>query len=106
MSADERKEFYHRNPLTPVTKNTITDVTQLEKVLEIVKRDGIAFDEEEHIMGTRAVAAPIYNSRERVLFVASIIVPSSRIDKYRSQQLAVSLRNCTTEISLVLRRAV
>jgi DNA-binding IclR family transcriptional regulator len=106
MSTEERKIFYSLKPLELITPKTMTSIGQIEKELEIVKREGIAFDQEEHILGTWAIAAPLFANKSGILATASAIVPVTRIDAYRSQQLVSALKSCATEISLVLSRTV
>jgi IclR family acetate operon transcriptional repressor len=105
MSPEERRAFFEIGPLQRLTPRTLTSFEQLEKELEVIRREGIAFDQEEHITGTWAVASPLYAGKDSLLATASVVVPVSRVDAYRSQQLASALRNCAAEISLVLSRA-
>ncbi len=104
MSDSERKLFFDQVPLVQITRNTLTAIPQLEKTLETVKKDGMAFDHEEHILGTWATAAPIFNTKNRVIISVSVVLPASRVDAFREQQLAAALKSCATEISLVMSR--
>jgi len=106
MPADERKKIYSMKPLIPITPNTITSIAQIEKELEIVKREGIAFDQEEHILGTWAIAAPLFDNKSGILAAASIVIPVTLTDAYRNQELVSALKRCATDISLVLSRTV
>src|ERR1700739_4353996 len=47
-------------PLRPFTARTITDPAALAAELERIRRDGIAFDEEESQAGLSCVAAPVF----------------------------------------------
>jgi IclR family transcriptional regulator, KDG regulon repressor len=105
MSPGEQQTFFNSGPLEGLTPRTVTDVEHLKKELEAVRREGVAFDLEEHIQGTWAVAAPIFTAKEVVPAAASVVSPISRVDAYRSQQLVAALKSCAAEISLVLGRS-
>jgi IclR family transcriptional regulator, KDG regulon repressor len=102
-SGDERKAFYARTALEPTTQFTIVDISRLEKEIEKVKKEGIAYDQEEFILGTWATAYPVYENKN-ILAIISIVAPSSQIDAERSKKLSAALKNCATEISFVFNR--
>jgi IclR family transcriptional regulator, KDG regulon repressor len=58
--------------LTHPTANTIVDVEAYARELERVRRLGYATDDEEYLAGVRAVAAPVFDARGRV--VAAVLV--------------------------------
>ena len=104
LSKEERKAYYGRNTLQPFTKNTITDIPQLEKELEIAKMEGVAFDKEEYRMGIWAAAAPIYNTSGSVIAAAGIIVLTSHIVGDNTQKYATAIKSCTGELSQIISR--
>jgi len=55
----EIKAIYTQKPLKKYSPGTITDMAQLLKELQKVRRQGYAVDNEEHSEGVRCVAAPI-----------------------------------------------
>jgi DNA-binding IclR family transcriptional regulator len=72
------KRFFNAK-LPSYTENTITDPKVLHEQFEDIRRQGFAFDKEEHDIGINAIGAPIFNNEEKP--VASIVVagPSQRI---------------------------
>jgi IclR family transcriptional regulator, KDG regulon repressor len=104
MTNDERKAFYERNILKPLTQNTITNVYELEKQLEVVKREGVAFDLEDYKTGQRAIAAPVYDSTGQVVAAVSIIVPSLRFDDRNIAILANAIKSCACELSQAIKQ--
>jgi len=104
LSEEERKAYYSRNTLQPFTKNTITDIPQLEKELEIAKMEGVAFDKEEYRMGLWVTAAPIYNGSGSVIAAAGIIVPTSHVDVGSTKKFAMAIKSCAGEISQIISR--
>ena len=68
------------------TENTITDVSQLEEHLKIVRRQGYAIDDEENEKGIRCVGAPIYNEMGKAVAAISVSGPAFRITKKMIQE--------------------
>jgi IclR family KDG regulon transcriptional repressor len=60
------------------TAHTITDVARFISHLERVKKSGYALDDEEHSIGIRCVAAPIYNKNGEVVAAVSVSAPAVR----------------------------
>jgi len=104
LSEEERKAYYRRNKLQPFTKNTITDITRLEKQLETARIEGIAYDDEEYRMGIWAAAAPIYNTNGNVIAAAGILVLRSHIKDDNTEKYATAIKSCTGEISQIISR--
>ena len=104
LSEEERKSYYSRNTLQPFTKNTITDIAELETQLEIAKLEGIAYDNEEYRMGIWAAAAPIYNTNGTVIAAAGILVLRSHIDGNNTEKYTTAIKSCTGEISQIISR--
>jgi IclR family transcriptional regulator, KDG regulon repressor len=104
MSEADRSSFFKRNSLEQITRNTITDKDRLIAELETVKRDGLAFDEEQYLPGVWAVSAPIFNGKGEIATVATIVLPMSQVDALRSRECASALKRCTTELSAAMSR--
>jgi len=105
MTKDERKAFYSRNILKPFTENTITNVYELEKQLEVVEKEGVAFDLENFKTGQRAIAAPIYDASGRVVAAASIIVPSLHPDAGSIKILTSAIKCCAGELNQAIKQS-
>ena len=97
---DERREHLISSVgLKLYTDNTITDMARLRKELEIIVRDGVAFDDEEYTVGVRSAAAPIKGDTGIVLAALCYIGPSVRISSVRMKQLAPMVKSYALEIS-------
>lgn len=59
LSPEEATPLISREPLPRYTPNTITDPVQYQAVLETIREQGYALDDEEYIAGVRAVAVPL-----------------------------------------------
>ena len=104
LSKEERELYYSKNSLQQFTKNTITDVSQLEKELETARLEGVAFDKEEYRMGIWAAAAPIYNTNGSVIAASGILVLASYIATDNSQKYVNAIKSCAGEISQIISR--
>jgi DNA-binding IclR family transcriptional regulator len=76
------------------TENTITDIEELRKHLQMIRDQGFAFDDEENEKGIQCVGAPIIDQRGKVLAAISISVPTIRVDK---TTLQTTLKDQLTE---------
>lgn len=63
----------------PLTAHTITELESLRRALDLVRREGIAMDDEECELGVRCVAAPIRDYTGRVVCSISVSGPASRM---------------------------
>jgi IclR family acetate operon transcriptional repressor len=73
--------------LPRITANTITSPETMWATLRAIRQRGWSFDDEEHALGTRCVAAPIYNEHAEVLGAISLAGPSSRLPDERIKHL-------------------
>ena len=83
MPSERIENFFNTLGLTAYTDNTITDKARLKEEIEIVRRDGTAFDDEEYFIGVRSAAAPIKGENGRVLAAVSLVGPSARISRLK-----------------------
>lgn len=104
LSDEERGAYFRRNPLQPFTKNTITDIAQLEKELKTIKMEGVAFDREEYRMGIWAVGAPVYDTGDNVIAIAGLLVLRSHVTEENTQKYATAIKSCAGEISQIVTR--
>jgi IclR family KDG regulon transcriptional repressor len=82
------------------TANTITDLAELKKCLDIIRRKGYAVDDEENEKGIRCVAAPILNESGAVVAAVSISGPTVRLMmRHIHNSLSVKVRKTCMEIS-------
>src|SRR5438132_10381584 len=73
--------------LPRITDNTIVAPETMWASVRVIRQRGWSFDDEEHALGTRCVAAPIYDEHADVLGAISLAGPSSRLPDERIQQL-------------------
>lgn len=102
MSDEKIESFINILSLPAYTDNTLTDPIQLIKEIKVIRRDGIAFDDEEYSIGIRSAAAPLRDNSGVTLAAISFVGPTVRISKPKLIQLSSALKNCALKISLSL----
>ena len=60
------------------TPNTLTDPEDLGRELLRIRQDDVAYDLEEHDLGTCAVAAPVRDQMGRLVASVAVVVPAGR----------------------------
>ncbi|MCC6194732.1 MAG: helix-turn-helix domain-containing protein [Burkholderiales bacterium] len=84
---DEIEAILKVKGLPRITGNTITSPETMWSAIRVIRQRGWSFDDEEHALSTRCVAAPFYNEHAEVLGAISIAGPSSRLPDERIKQL-------------------
>lgn len=80
-----------------VTPSTLTAPEQLEANLAEIGETGYAIDDEEHAMGLRCVAAPIFDEFGFAVAAISVSGPSARIPTDRLTALGQMVRQAARE---------
>lgn len=79
-SDDLRIAYLNAHPLRSLTPSTVTDLTQLQEQLALIRDQGYAIDRDEFQDGVSCAAAPIIDDNT-IIAAYSISVPSRRFDE-------------------------
>lgn len=85
--------------LVSITPMTITDPAKLDMELGEICDAGYALDEEEHALGLRCVAAPVFDEFSRAVAAISVSGPSARIPRDRLESLGELVAQAALEIT-------
>jgi IclR family acetate operon transcriptional repressor len=85
--------------LPRITDNTITSPETMWASLRVIRQRGFSFDDEEHLVGTRCVASPIYDEHAESLGAISLAGPVSRLNDPRIKQLGPIVAHVAEEIT-------
>jgi IclR family acetate operon transcriptional repressor len=96
---DEIETVLKVKGLPRITEHTITAPETMRASLRVIRQRGFAFDDEEHLPGTRCVAAPIYDEHEEPLGAISVAGPSARLPDERIRQLGPLVARIAEEIT-------
>lgn len=99
LPLSEVKRIVANRGLTRYTKNTITDLKQLEEALGRVRKQGYALDNEEIMESLRCVAAPIRDHTGKVCAAISVSVPIARLGGERLDSAINLITQTSQDIS-------
>jgi len=85
--------------LPRITENTITSPETMWASVRVIRQRGWSFDDEEHAVATRCVAAPIYDEHAETLGAISLAGPSSRLPDARIKQLGPVVAHTAEELT-------
>lgn len=97
-SAANVRAYAERTGLPGKTPYSLTSPMQLEQELETIRREDLAYDNEEAEIGLRCIAAPIRNDEGKVIAGLSISAPTER----HNPEWTERLRATTAAISHAL----
>lgn len=83
LPESDLEEILASSPLEQITEKTTTDREVLLEELEEIREQGVAFNDEERILGMRAVGAPILGQDGTVLGGLSVSGPTTRFQGER-----------------------
>lgn len=86
------------------TRNTFTDPDEFRAELEQVRNEGVAFDDEEGLLGLRCIAAPVRDSEGDSIGAISVSGPSTRINGEQfSEELPKQIKQTAQAIEIKYR---
>jgi DNA-binding IclR family transcriptional regulator len=80
------------------TRNSITDISRLERELAQVRQSALARDDEELELGVRCLAAGIYDDQNRLVAGLSVSAPADRLEEGWAERV----KSTATQISQAL----
>jgi IclR family acetate operon transcriptional repressor len=99
MSDREFQEYAQSVTLKPRTPHTVTKIEELKKQLSKIRQDGVAFEDEEHELGIKTVAAPVRDWENNVAAAISVVGPSVRMTRNKMLQIAPIVKSYAHKIS-------
>lgn len=92
-----------QHELTRQTPNTITDINGIKKELEQIRKQGYSQNDEEEVIGFRAVGAPVCDRTDGSLGAVSVSGPKSLIGETRfNEELPKKITRVANLIELEL----
>lgn len=99
LANEEIDNIIKENGLEKFTNNTITDPQKLREHLKEIQMLGYSIDDEEHEMGIKCAASPIFNFKGEVIAGISVAGPIMRINDNKIQHMAIEVLKASKEIS-------
>ena len=98
----ELNNLFRRHKLVAYTRHTIVTPAQYKAVLEQVRENGYAVDNEEREEGLRCIAAPIRDHTGQVIAGLSVAGPAFRLSSTGDQVMAKLVMSIAAELSATL----
>ena len=92
------EDILGRIALRKFTPSTITDAAALRAEIASIRASGIAFDREEHEVGIRCVAAPVFSKSRHLAAGVSVTGPAYRVSMSKLREWSGVVRNCAAGI--------
>jgi IclR family acetate operon transcriptional repressor len=105
LPAPARAALLGRIALTAVTPKTKTRRAQVEKDWSQAARRGIAFNEEETIVGAVFLAAPIFDAEHAICGAISVGIPRARFTQALGRLAGAHLKTSCARLSAALAEA-
>jgi DNA-binding IclR family transcriptional regulator len=102
MPDDVKEKILSTLELTAYTDLTITDINRLRSELKTIAKEGIAYDDEEFLIGLRSAAAPVRGENGEVFACVSYLAPSTRVSSLKMKQFTPLVKTCALLISKAL----
>jgi IclR family transcriptional regulator, KDG regulon repressor len=99
MPESTQQKIINSSPLIAFTPRTITDLNVMRMHLQQIREQGFALDDEEHYVGVRCIAAPIFDHTSKVSAGISVSGPASRVTLDRIPELARYVIQAANDIS-------
>lgn len=99
LNEKQMTELLHRQGLHHYTSKTLMSPQSLKDNLAQARKAGYAFDDEEHALGLRCVAACIYDEYREPFAALSISGPISRITDDRVTEIGAMVIKAAKEIT-------
>jgi IclR family acetate operon transcriptional repressor len=87
LSESQSRAVVARHGLKRFTDNTIDDAAALARDLEAIRRHGFSYDDEEHAVGLRCVAATVHDEHGEPVAAISLSGPRARMTDERIARL-------------------
>lgn len=101
LAADDPQRvraYATRSGLAGHTRNSITELTALEREMSTVRQRGVARDDEELELGVRCMAAGIFDDQGKLIAGLSISAPADRLE----ESWVARLKDTASQISAAL----
>jgi IclR family KDG regulon transcriptional repressor len=93
------KEYFNSNRIVSRTVKTITNLDKIKEEIKKIKKEKVAFDNEEYEYGLTCIAAPVINKKNEIIAALSISGPTSRLEFKDINKITEKLKETAKQIS-------
>jgi len=98
-SDEELKQYFETTQFVKHLPNTITDYKKMKTQLKQVKKEGVAYEIEEHFAGIGEVGCAVRNHEGKLIGCVGVLGPTSRLTPEKMRNIAPYLKQCSLDIS-------
>lgn len=102
LPEQEMRQIWARTEIIRFTDNTITTLESMRREAAKIRQQGWAIDDEEHELGIRCVAAPIFDFEGKPVAAISVSGTLGRMDAEKIQRIAPRVMQVAQRISGLL----
>ncbi len=99
LSDEEVDRIWNASDIQAYTEHTITSLDRLKSALELIRRRGSAFDNQENELGVRCIAATIHDYTGGICGALSISAPMLRMSDIKIAQFTPQLMAACEKIT-------
>mgnify|MGYP003592231696 CR=1 FL=1 len=103
MTDREVEEYFGRMDLEQKTENTITDLAEMKKALEEIRKNRISYDIEELEKGLVCVASGIFNPEGDLVAAIGISSPNGRVGMDTLEVIGKDIKKYCLEVEQMLK---
>ena len=101
MTPAQRRRLLANVPLEAYTPKTLTDLEQIEREVQRVRKDGFAFDDEEFLPGLLCIAALVPNETGPSNLCVAVQAPVMRLGMDKAKQLLPALQRAAQALARI-----
>src|SRR6478735_4815628 len=94
-----RRRLLQSLELRRFTSTTLTDATQLEAELRLIRKEQVSFDREEYLAGVVCMAVPVIGKNGELLAALAIQAPQARMNVQKARRHLPALRQAAEELA-------
>src|SRR6476620_5944647 len=94
-----RRRLLQSLELRRFTSTTLTDATQLEAELRLIREEQVSFDREEYLAGVVCMAVPVIGKNGELLAALAIQAPEARMNVQTARRHLPALRQAAEELA-------
>lgn len=99
LPIDKQTQYLSETKLLPIASGTITDLAELEQILDDSRRNGYSVSHHELEDGTAAVAAPVFDFTGQVIAGLSVAGPAARFQDEHLPDLIQKVKTFANQLS-------
>jgi DNA-binding IclR family transcriptional regulator len=102
LSDEDLNKYLRNGSFEKSAPNTITDIEQLKAELLVIKREGVAFENEESRIGISGIAAGVKSNDGGTIGSVFIMGSSARLTGVELERIKPGIKACVLKISRAL----